>query len=384
MARHIQALHVDTFRGIRQLKIDDLGDVNILVGDNNSGKTSVLEAIQLLCDPNKYNLNRIAKQRENFKTSLKMGLSALESLLYMFDVKYYHKEENNYYLNIGGTIKNQTGSVSITGSIIDQLIDTKELSNYTPLITNKNTLIEAQQEVPTFVGTIRNEFLEFKWKQVSLFDVKSINEPASEGESFEVNKYTRVVRDKNEQPFINVEHVLSIDHVIDNVFDKLITNKSVKNSAVELLKEFDDSITDIRYISDDNKFVPVIENQYKDYIPLSLYGDGMKKALTLMKAVINAKNGVVVVDEFETALHTSAMKRVFKFIIGISKKYNVQLFLTTHSIEAVDKLLESAGSEVDNIKVIRLRKKEGLTFSKVIDGKEALEDRKEYNMELRV
>ena len=39
---------VKQFRGIRDLNVDKLGDVNLIVGDNNSGKTSVLEAIMLL------------------------------------------------------------------------------------------------------------------------------------------------------------------------------------------------------------------------------------------------------------------------------------------------------------------------------------------------
>lgn len=42
----IERLAVECFRGIRNLKIDKLNHMNILVGDNNCGKTSVLEALQ--------------------------------------------------------------------------------------------------------------------------------------------------------------------------------------------------------------------------------------------------------------------------------------------------------------------------------------------------
>lgn len=44
-------LEIDGFRGLRSLKLDDLGCVNVLVGRNNSGKTSVLEALSILCQP---------------------------------------------------------------------------------------------------------------------------------------------------------------------------------------------------------------------------------------------------------------------------------------------------------------------------------------------
>lgn len=46
----------------------------------------------------------------------------------------------------------------------------------------------------------------------------------------------------------------------------------------------------------------------------------MKKAILLMNSVINAKNGILLLDEFETALHTTAMNRVFEWILKICMK----------------------------------------------------------------
>ena len=68
-AKHISELNIITYRGIRNLEIDDLDRVNILLGDNNSGKTSVLEAIQILCNPCEYNLLQVAKQRDKYRSS---------------------------------------------------------------------------------------------------------------------------------------------------------------------------------------------------------------------------------------------------------------------------------------------------------------------------
>ena len=42
---------IDDFRGLRNLCPDELGLINILVGKNDSGKTSVLEALSIPCDP---------------------------------------------------------------------------------------------------------------------------------------------------------------------------------------------------------------------------------------------------------------------------------------------------------------------------------------------
>lgn len=376
LENHIESLQIETYRGIKDLQVDNLGRVNVFVGDNNTGKTSVLEAIELLCNPNMYSLIRIARQRERFKPMVRMGLNILDSVLYMFDVKVCNRQVNEYRLSVGGCIQNETGKVTVTGNVIDELVDMTELAKHNPYVRNRlsHVVVEEQEEVPTLIGDINNTFKKFE--QLTPFGASSNH--------FEINEYTRVMGYKEENSILNVKMIQTVDHLIDNSFDRLIKNRDTRKRAVELLKEFDENITDIRYINDDTNFIPVIENKEGDYIPLSLYGDGMKKALTMLNAIVSAENGVVLIDEFETALHTSAMSEVFKFILDVSKKLNVQLFLTTHSIEAVDKLLGSAGNDVNDIRIIRLRKKAGVTYAKVTNGADALEERKEYNMELRI
>jgi AAA15 family ATPase/GTPase len=62
---HIDELKINGFCGLRDLKIEGLGQINLFVGNNNSGKTSVLEALSLFCDP--LNLMRwydVGSQRE--------------------------------------------------------------------------------------------------------------------------------------------------------------------------------------------------------------------------------------------------------------------------------------------------------------------------------
>lgn len=364
MATHIENLHISSYRGIKKLELNDLGAVNVLVGDNNVGKTSVLEAIQLLCAPNKYNLVQIARQREKNRTRLSIGL--VDSICYLFDMN----SENNKCLefHLGGTIDGSDGEVVVYGERGMQLLDVSKVH-----FSVAGRPKERMEEVDTFYGQIKCSFNKFE-QEARSFD------------EFEINDYSRVRIAKTEQDeLLKSKTILTIDHIIENAFGDLIKSSRVKDRAVQLLKEeFDENIRDLRIIGNGMGYVPMVEIETGEYVPLSLYGDGMKKALMMLNAIVNTEGGIVLIDEFETALHTSAMEKVFSFVLEAAHKSGVQLFLTTHSLEAVDKLLESAGEHIDSLRIIRLRKKNEKVFSCVMRGREALENRKLYDMEIRV
>jgi len=375
MATHIKDLNIESYRGINELDIKNLGDVNILLGDNNVGKTSVLEAIQLLCLPTEFGMIQVARQRENGRMVLRSRLGIMDSVMFLFNVYNQDKQSKHYMIRIGGNVLESVGEVEISAQVVHQLIDWNNLSDYEKRIL-KDQGINPDEETPTLVGVIRNSFKTDK--QMTFFENKEIK--------FELNNYSRGARYDRDTDLIGVSMVQTIDHLIGDSLNQLIKDKYRKDRAVELLKEFDETISDIRYIREDNghRFYPVIENDHQDYIPLSLYGDGMKKVLTMLNAMIGMENGIVLIDEFETALHTSAMKNVFRFLVDLAKELNIQLFLTTHSIEAVDKLLGCVEEDIEKVRVVRLRKKKGLTYAKVIEGREARTGRLEYNMEYRV
>lgn len=341
----IKNINIKNYRGIQELNITELKSVNILVGDNNAGKTSLLEAIQIFSNPTMYTLSKISSQRDNYKTEIRMNI--LDSLYYLFNIK----ESDSPFFNINGTIKNKNRDV--------QIKVTKEKIYH--LAENKN-IIGNQEEIDNYTYEI------------------SINNKI---EKLVLNKYSNFSF-KVTSPDFKVHFIQTIDHIINDIFVELLKSKDIKDKAVTLLQEFDKDIMDIRYIPNENNYIPVLELSNGEYLPVALYGDGLKKALTMLNAIIKAENGVLLVDEYETALHTSIMQKVFKFMVEVAKKENVQLFLTTHSLEAVDKFLYANKGILEDISIIRLKKKENKTYAKIMNGKEALNNRENYDLELRV
>ena len=369
MATHIESLNIKSFRGLEDLKIENLGDVNIIVGDNNTGKTSVLEAIQFIGEPTEHSMIKIARQREWYK-GVTHAIGLVDSIRYLFHIK--SKKENEYNLEISAEINGEYAQAKVTGKDELQIRQIYELEDGSKRMRNtlKNFrdielhLQDEVEEVDTFIGKIK-------------VDNKDI--------TFEFNKYSIIVK-VNYLTLMNVIFTQAMEHVAKDSFRNLTRRADLSKKAVKLLKEFDTRVVDIRYVGEgEQKFIPVFEVEGMDeYVPLSLYGDGVKKALTVLNAIIEAENGVVLIDEFETSLHTTAMDHVFKFMVGVAKELNVQLFLTTHSMEAIDTLLRCDEENINKIKVVRIRKDENEMYTDTISGDEALRIRKKYKMELRL
>jgi predicted ATPase len=71
-------------------------------------------------------------------------------------------------------------------------------------------------------------------------------------------------------------------------------------------------------------------------VPVPFMGEGMRRVLSIVLAIANAPGGVVLIDEVENGLHYSLQVDVWKAIGRAARDANVQIFATTHSWECID------------------------------------------------
>ena len=81
-------------------------------------------------------------------------------------------------------------------------------------------------------------------------------------------------------------------------------------------------------------------------IPINMQGDGIIKLAKIVSNIHRAKNGILLIDEIDNGLHFSTLKEIWVLLITYAKKYNVQIFTTTHSIETI-KYFSEAITELD-------------------------------------
>jgi hypothetical protein len=71
-------------------------------------------------------------------------------------------------------------------------------------------------------------------------------------------------------------------------------------------------------------------------VPLPIMGEGMARLASLVLAVSNAPNGVVLVDEIENGLHHSILPKVWQALAEVARLFKAQIFATTHSLECIE------------------------------------------------
>ena len=171
---------------------------------------------------------------------------------------------------------------------------------------------------------------------------------------------------------------------------KIVKNDSYKQICIKALQLFDSDIEDMMIFRSDigNRPVEYLRHKKLGDMPVSSYGDGIKKVLALSNAIVSAANGILLIDEIETAIHKKYYDDIFRFIVKACKAFHVQAFITTHSIEAIDGLLATQDyeeqTETDDICACTIKRTLDGSFSRVLSGREVYENREAFGFEVRL
>lgn len=372
-------IKINAFRGISDLYVEDLSNINLIVGDNNCGKTSILEAIQLLRTPqNLNNVFRVSRTRDSY-----IGISRMPIYDSFINMLQGEQEKHisvscEYEENDGKQIQNNC-SLSINGTIKQVMLDINELSKQDRFAYRRELLEPEDNETDEFVGDL----------------IIESNKLGTTIEPIRINQFMNVTgRSIEGHELIRMNYLSPIAHVAGYTFNRIIKNEKYKEICITMLQMFDKNIDDLLFLKMESSYRPIeyVKNKVNGLMPLSTYGDGIKKVLAIANAIAQAADGVLLIDEIETSIHSKYYDDIFKFVIKAAIQYNVQLFITTHSIEAVDGLLNTQvcngiySDAEDLIKVITLRKDEATekTLCRSMSGKEVYDKRENFNFEVRI
>ncbi|NJL03447.1 MAG: ATP-binding protein, partial [Chloroflexaceae bacterium] len=93
-------------------------------------------------------------------------------------------------------------------------------------------------------------------------------------------------------------------------------------------------------------------------IPLGSTGEGMNRLLGILLALLNARDGFLLIDEIEIGLHYTVQVEMWKLILAMAHRLNVQVFATTHSWDCIEAFQHAtSASTAAHGQLIRLQRR---------------------------
>jgi AAA15 family ATPase/GTPase len=276
----LNSLVIKNFRMLEDFTVEKLGRVNLIVGKNNSGKSTVLEALRIYAgNANQELLEKIAESHnEELSTKNEYKLFFYEEL---FTGRKWNVIDNNKVIKIGER-DNEIKQYIIGLVVINFAKNTVKMIKH----GEKNT--DACSFIPT-------HFI-------------SIDELADEWDSI---AYTE-----------NEKIVLDALKIIIPEFDHLIFVKNERLTSIRIAKV-------------------KLANLPKP-VPLKSLGDGMLRILQIAIKLVSAQGGFLLIDEFENGLHYSTQEKIWALLFEMAEKLNIQVFATTHSWDCIESFTKVA------------------------------------------
>ncbi len=364
LGKPLENFIIHGFRGLRSLELPGLGRINLLVGPNNSGKTSVLEAVSTFCQP----LNPIEWIDTARRREMKMS-NLLDSLKWLFP-RIDNGEEELYQ---GKTFLSGEGNYPLSelrAHYQEAFTTADPDDDYSMESLSK----DAQLKLTAVVKNNRSAPNERMGKIVRTFRFKD-----KSSNSFHFQK-------EENDPGISVSTITPFSHWAEPDLIKKLTDITLGEKEEFVIKAIQHMDPDIygALILSKHGVRPsfYIKHRKLGIVPLCTFGDGVRRILSMALYLSLASNGALLIDEVETAIHKSALAATFKNLITACIDLNIQLFATTHSLEAVDAFL-SAASGADN-EVVAYRLPEPHSDNKVKRFSSDILNRLRYNRGLDV
>lgn len=322
--KHFSSLEIDAYKKLRGLKLHKLSKINLIAGLNNSGKTTLLEAIYLLTRQNDFaGILEVIRRRGKIPED---------------------------HINPEWLIEQLSGEISIAGTF-DQQRATVDIRDY---IENDGTLDKSRYlksvEIISEFGSV---------KQESLTRIFKGRERETLADS--ITLLSQVIYSS---PFF-----LNEPHRYASFYHKSVQSKALPKIFEFIRREIIPTLNDIRLVDELQRFL-VDDSNYDTALDLMGYGEGLQRIFFISLLFASAQNGVILIDEFENAIHTELIGKFAPFIHTLSNTFKVQVFLTSHSKECIDSFVKNVPEVADFSFHALVPNNKGNIEAREFDGKE--------------
>jgi ABC-type branched-subunit amino acid transport system ATPase component len=321
------------------LEIERLGRVNLIVGKNNVGKTSVLEALNLYANPGspkvllgllsiRDEFDQPQGPRSNGRRPTPVPIGAI-----------FHGRE---------AIPDRTPAISI-GPLGDE---SKTLS-IKPTIRKPR---RSRESIPSDQAT--EEIDGDGWEGVPSLSYRIGRQPPvlfRIDDSWRFSRYDHVITSQTETL---IEKTIASCYVTANGLDPEWAAQAWRN--INLTSYHEDITNSLRIVERKvsqisanfdgiDKLVPIVRLEGSPQpITLRSMGDGMVRLFNLSLALVNSEGGILLVDEIEDGLHYSVHEDIWRLLFRMARNLSTQVFATTHSWDCIEAFQKAACEDVSS------------------------------------
>ena len=324
----LSTIRLHKFRGFDSYELTDLTRVNLLVGKNNCGKTSILEAIHFLVSGgNPLVLRQSANRRgEVSETGKASGREWGPDISHFF---FGHRLEPETGFRISSDDGYGHVSVTIHSSLDEQY---------------QSSLFDDYMDHP----------LPFVLKIEGNTSKNFPAIPVTETGSLLNSRQLRFLSHRSEGPTAPPVQFVTPDSLdpipMRTIWDTVLT-EGRESEVINALRILENELDSIHFLTSDaswrryGRAAVLLGFQRRGRrVPLGSYGDGMRRLLALSLSLIRTANGFLLVDEIDTGLHWTVMEDMWRLVADTARQSSVQVFATTHSYDCVRGLASLAES----------------------------------------
>jgi len=365
----LDMLEIRGFRTFSEYAVQDLGRVNLFVGRNNSGKTTILEAAEMLVSGDTPSAlvgcamrrGELHIEREQERRSRYVDVSHL-----------FH----GHRCDVGRSfqIRGHEGGNPVWLTCEVQLAEVGR-HREKPLFDDAHGL------EPDFALLIQHSQLSEPFT-VPLALPGAIS-PA------DIRRQSLVpASDEKPVSFVRTEALDTVE--LQQYWDAIVLTEEEAN-VVESLRILEPRIDRIAFLSSrsylrygsNSRGIYIKLRGLDSRIPLGSLGDGIRHLLTMSMAVSRSRRGCVMIDEIDTGLHHSVMSDMWRVLIGTAERLDVQIFATTHSLDCVRSLAWLANTQPDLCRGVRMHRVDSERPSTVVYSPDEISTAAAQHVELR-
>lgn len=343
----LDSLKITNFRPFRDLQIEKLGRVNLIVGKNSLGKSSLLEAVYLYA--NEGSIRKIEEiLRIRNETNFARRFSKKEEI---------EKTDSAFkYLFYG---RANLGTLPPSIRISSLYNSSKQLSLAVSWFEERNDAQGNRKLYPLNLDAVANVS-----NPRLILDIKFNSNPErfiylgekrgfQNGFLFDIPNLTNIFISTgglSEDDLGELWNAITLTEHEDDVHKAMqiiLPNLERVGAITEGEPDF-------------SHFIIVKLHNYDERIPLGSLGDGLHRVFGIALALVNCKDGILLVDEIENGLHYTIQLGLWRVIFKLAQKLNVQVFATTHSWDCIEAFQKAATEdEQSEGLLIRLENKDG-------------------------